>query len=70
MADQVKRSYKVKYVTNHYDYSYKDGIMLNEGKFVVEAADVDEAIAIVKNKLDGFLSPSANVYITYVKEVF
>lgn len=69
MAIPLKRNYKVKYITNHADYSFNDGIYYNQGKFVVEAADVNESIAIVKKKLDGFLSPEANVYITYVKEL-
>lgn len=68
MASAIKRTYKVKYVTNHVGCASIDGIYYNEGKFVVEASDVNEAIAIVKKKLDGFLSPEANVYITYVKE--
>lgn len=69
MSSVIKRTYKVKYVTNHVGYTFIDGIMYNEGKFVVEATDVNEAIAIVKKKLDGFLSPEANVYITFVKEI-
>lgn len=69
MTSTIKRTYKVKYVTNHYDFAFHDGIQLNMGKFYVEATDIEEAICIVKKKLEGFLSDTANVYITSVKEV-
>lgn len=69
MANVYKRTFKVKYVTNHYDLTFHDGIQLNMGKFYVEATDVEEAITIVKKKLEGFLGDTANVYIISVKEV-
>ena len=69
MASAIKRTYKVKYVTSNISCTFIDGIMYNQGKFVVEAEDVNEAIAIVKKKLNGFLSPEANIYIIFVKEL-
>jgi hypothetical protein len=69
MANVYKRTFKVKYITHYGDYAFHDGIQLNQGKFYVEASDVQEAIDIVVKKLNGFLGETANVYIFSVKEV-
>ena len=69
MANVYKKTFKIKYITHYTDYEFHDGIQSNLGKFYVEAADIQEAINIVKNKLNVFLGDTAKVYILGAKEV-
>ena len=67
MATAYTKTYKVKYVTNYITMDTHDGVLYNEGKFVVNATSVEDAIEIVKRHAAKILGRGGNVYIIGVK---
>ena len=67
MATPFMKTFKVKYIANHVNWDSKDNVLYNEGKFVVNANSIEDAIEIVKHHADKILGKGSNVFIVSVK---